>query len=375
MGKVTVQGLFDQHKNDLLDRLNLPLHQLKAFDSLSSCRTANLGGHVQRCQNGHLNGVWYNSCKHRSCPQCRSVATEEWLLNTKRLLLECPHHHVVFNIPQELRVVCRYNRALMTGLLFKAAQHTLLKFSNDPKYLGATPGILSAYHNWGRNLSENPHVHVLITHGGLDSAGNWVRPKKEILFPQAAVMKVFRGKLLDSIRNALNRPDFSFPEDLDITRAKKLLNKLGRVRWATYFCERYDHGGGVAKYLARYVKRGPLNNGQLVNLKDDRVTFRYQSHTTKRLETMNLSVEHFTKRLLEHVPPARQARIRYCGLYSPSSRSKLNTARESLGQEAVTERMVIDWMSYLEDRGKLPLCKECQQPLMHRETLERERWA
>ena len=141
MEEPTIQKILAQHLPRILSKRGFSFDQIKALRKLSECRTAALGGHIQTCPAGHLNGVWYNSCKHRSCPQCRGLASEEWLRNTQSILLNCPHHHVVFTIPSEFNGLWRYNRSLMIDLLFRAVQDTLKRFADDPRYLGATPGI------------------------------------------------------------------------------------------------------------------------------------------------------------------------------------------------------------------------------------------
>ena len=276
MVKYTVQQILERHLADFQRSHTLPLHHIKALRQWSTCRTAALGGHAQYCENGHLNGVWYNSCKHRSCPQCRAKATEEWLINTQNILLDCPHHHVIFTLPSELHSLWRYNRRIMANILFQASQQTLKQFAKDPKYLNAAPGILSTLHTWGRNLSLHPHVHVLISHGGIDSNGQWVEPRKAILFPQKPVMRVFRGKLRAFVKAAMNDdPNWVLPPDRREHHIIALLNKLGRKEWVVHFCERYDYADGVAKYLSRYVKSGPLKNSQIIAVSDTHVSFRY----------------------------------------------------------------------------------------------------
>lgn len=330
MGKHTLQGLLQQELKGILSRNTFPLYQLKTLSQLSVCRTKALGGHSQYCENGHLNGVWYNSCKNRSCPQCRGMASEEWLLNAQRALLDCPHHHVIFTLPSEVNNLWRYNRALLTGLLFKAVHQTLKQFSDDSRYLDAKPGILSVLHTWGRNLSLHPHLHVLISHGGLNNNGEWVTPRKESLFPAKPVMMVYRGKFLALLREALDKEELILPPDTLTHKIKSLLNKLGRTSWVVHFCDRYDYAEGVAKYLARYVKSSPLKNGQLKKVTHTEVVMSYRSHQTKKKETLSLLAEQFIKRLLEHVPLPGKSSVRYSGLYTSSLRAKLNVARKQL---------------------------------------------
>lgn len=375
MEKHTVQRILNQHLERFLKNHKIPLHQHKALRQLSACRTERLGGHAQYCENGHLAGIWYNSCKHRSCPQCRGKATEEWLINTQRVLLDCPHHHVIFTLPSELNSLWRFNRALMADMLFKAAQETLKTFAKDPRYLNAVPGMLSTLHTWGRSLPLHPHLHVLISHGGVDKQGQWVAPKKKVLFPQKPVMMVFRGKMLAMLKQALQQPGWVLPPDRQNHQVNSLFNKLGRKSWVVHFCERYDYASGVAKYLSRYVKSGPLKNQQITAVTEDSVSFRYTSHETRRKETLTLSVADFIQRLLQHVPIPGKPSVRYSGLYNSAARKKLNVARCALGQQAVSERQLLQWQDYLEGKDGLPACKACGALIKRMEAIPIERQA
>jgi len=327
MSKHTVQRIFQQYLTPG-PKISLPLHHLKVLDKLSTCRTAVLGGHAQYSENNHLNGIWYNSCKHRACPQCRSMPTEEWLINTQRVLLDCPHHHVIFTIPSALNDLWRYNQHIMTDILFKATQETLKQFSKDPQYLNATPGILCALHTRGRNLSLHPHIHVLLSHGGINEKGEWMTPKKENLFPQKPVMIVYRAKLLALIKNAMKKEkDWQPPPDSRENRITSLLNKLGRQPWVMHFCKRYEHAEGVAKYLSRYVKSGPLKNKQIKSVTAEQVKYQYYSHQNKKTEILTLPTGQFIQRLLQHAPLPGKPTVRYSGLYHAATRKKLNLAR------------------------------------------------
>jgi hypothetical protein len=372
MDKPTIQKILAVDKDRLLGDLGLSYFQIKALDRLSVCRTAKLGGHAEYCENGHLEGIWYNSCRHRSCPQCQNLAKAQWLENTKNILLDCPHHHVIFTIAHELNALWRYNRSLMVDLLFQAAQQTLLAFADDERYLGAKPGILSALHTWGRNLSLHAHLHVLISHGGLSEDGEWIAPKKDILFPQKAVMRKFRGKFLSKIRDAFDMGKLTLPEDCRENQLKSLLNRLGRKEWTVHFCDQYVHGKGVAKYLARYVKGGAFNNEQIKSVENDQVRFLYKAHQTQRYEWLRLSTQNFVQRIAEHVLPPRKCGVRYSGLYSPSCRDSLNLARKALHQEPVSEKVVLHWEAWLEGLGHQRVCRHCQGQIVRREEAPRE---
>lgn len=273
----------------------------------------------------------------------------------------------ISTLPSALNTLWRYNRLLLSNLLFKSAQDTLQQFSRDARYLAAMPGILSTLHTWGRNLSLHPHLHVLISHGGVDAGGHWVAPKKASLFPQTPVMQVFRGKLLARLKAALNDGTLCLPAGRRAHHIATLLNQLGRRSWVVHFCKRYDYATGVAKYLARYVKGGPFHNGQLQPHDPSRIRFRYRSHQAQQVESLCLSQDAFALRLAQHVPLPGKAGVRYCGLYAAPCRQKLNLARQALGQRAVSQKEILSWQTYLTEKGYQPTCEVCGLPLFHGE--------
>lgn len=365
MPRYSLQKLLEERLSGFLKQHKLPLYQHRALQSVLQCRTAALGGHVQCCEQGHVNGVWYNSCKNRTCPQCRAMPTEEWLGNASSTLIDCPHHHIVFTFPSELHDLWRFNRELMSDLLFSSTMETLKAFGNDSRYLGAQAGVLLAQHTWGRDLSLHPHIHALVSHGGLSGDKEWVVPRKKKLFPFKPVMQVYRGKFLSGLKKALLENRVMIPSGRDANHMQTLINRLGRSYWHVYFCERYDHATGVAKYLARYVKGGAMNKSQLNRGSGSEVIFSFTSHKTQRKETLRLSFDAFLLRWLQHVPLPGKPMIRYGGLYSSGLRSRLNIARQQHGQVEVSARQVLYWQQYMLGRDDMPACVKCGGPLMH----------
>ena len=173
MALVTLQTIFQDAFPAYEQRHALPAHVRRAAHALMQCRTAALGGHIQACPDGHVARVWYNSCRHRSCPQCAYLQTERWLALQRARLLACDHYHVIFTLPHELNPLWLANVPVMTTLLFQAVRDTLSTLLADPKYLGAQPGILAALHTWSQTLVLHPHVHCLVTGGGLTADGSW----------------------------------------------------------------------------------------------------------------------------------------------------------------------------------------------------------
>jgi hypothetical protein len=219
---------------------------------------------VQACPDGHVERVWYNSCRHRFCPQCAQLQIAQWLERQRARLLACDHYHVIFTLPRELNPLWLANGRELASLLFHAAWATLSEVLGDPKYLGATPGMIAALHTWGQTLVLHPHLHCLVTGGGL-AGDTWQAVRNSYLLPARVVMPVFRGKFLAAVHHALDAGQLTVPPSLSLPQLRMLLNRLGRQQWHVQIMQRYAHGQGVATYLARYLRGGPLKPSRIVS--------------------------------------------------------------------------------------------------------------
>ncbi len=231
----------------------------RAAHRIRDCQTAALGGHVERCECGQINRIRYNSCRHRSCPQCQGGRRAGWLGQLSSRLLPCDHVHVIFTVPDELNRLWQFNRVLFADLLMQAARESLDRLLRDPRYLGAKPGIISALHTWGRNLSVHPHVHCLVTAGGIAADGQFIPLEGRTLLPARVLMAVFRGKLRHLLKAAVEKHRLVIPTSTTAARVQSLLNRLGRSPWNVRIQERYPHAVSVAGYLARYITGGPIS--------------------------------------------------------------------------------------------------------------------
>lgn len=337
----TLQQIFRDAFPAFAATRKLPAYMTQAAERIIACRTAALGGHVQSCPHGHVHRVHYNSCRHRSCPQCAFLQVERWLARQRDRLLACEHFHIIFTVPSELNPYWRYNKRLFARLLFRAVRETLEQLLGDERYLGAVAGMLAALHTWSQMLAVHPHVHVLVTAGGLGCDGRWQPARKSCLLPRRVLMEKFRGKLRALLGDAARSGELALPPNRTLPQVVGLLNKLGRLDWNVKILDRYAHGRGVATYLARYVRGGPIGNSRLLAFRDAQVRFRYRDNREAdaesgrvRSKTMTLAVHDFVGRVLEHVPPPGMHTVRSWGLYASSRRNDLARARSALGQPA-----------------------------------------
>jgi Putative transposase/Transposase zinc-binding domain len=303
------------------------------------------------------------------CPQCAWLQVERWLAKQKTRLVACDHYHVIFTLPHELNELWLANVEAMSQLLFASVHETIGELLGDGKSLGAKPGIIATLHPWTQTLLLHPHVHCLVTGGGLTESGDWVAVRHGFLLPMRVVMAVFRGKLRAAIRQGLVSGTLALPEGKRLQHIENLLNKLGRVKWNVHIRERYAHGRGVLVYLARYLRGGPLSNRRLVWCDGQQVVFRYEERAKanggqSHQRTMRLPLEPFLGRWLLHVPPARAVRVRCWGLYAHTQGEELAHCRQQLGQGPVEAPEARDEAREGEGDAPAECCPVCGQRLV-----------
>ncbi len=306
--------------------------QLRTLHALRKCRTAALGGHIDRCNNPscrrlHLS---YNSCRNRHCPKCQGHKREAWIRAREEELLKVPYFHVVFTLPSELNRVCLYEPKLVYGLLFKTAWQIIKGFSTNPKFLGANPGMIAILHTWGQNLSLHPHLHCIVPGGGITQNGTWkpARNKGKYLFPVKAMSKVFRARFVAALRKELQPQKRNFYES------------LFKQNWVVY-CKRPFLGPSqVAEYLGRYTHKIAISNHRIKNLQDNAVTFSVKDyrHGGKK-SILQLPDAEFIRRFALHILPKAFVRIRHYGILSSyHKRTSLPELQEILGKVNLPER-------------------------------------
>jgi Putative transposase/Transposase zinc-binding domain len=316
--------------------------QRRALDDLTACRTAALGGHVLGCPGCGHQEVSYNSCGNRHCPKCQATAAARWLEAQAADLLETPYFHVVFTLPSALGPMALVNPRVVYGLLMRAAAQTLLEVAANPKHLGAEVGVLAVLHTWGQSLALHPHVHCVVTGGGLaPDESRWIAGRDDYFLPVPILRRVFRGKFLAGLRAAFTRGRLRFPGKLAVPGDSKPFNRLlsetVRTDWVVYARRPTKGPATVLKYLARYTHRAAISNRRLLSLTDDQVTFRWKDYAHGGKQgTMTLAAVEFVRRFLMHVLPAGFVRVRHYGLLANRHRrEKLARCRELLGM-AVT---------------------------------------
>ncbi|HXG17458.1 MAG TPA: transposase [Methylomirabilota bacterium] len=365
---VTLQGILQASFAAFAQAHKLPRRVWKAARTVMQCRTATLGGHVRRCPQGHVTEVWYNSCRHRACPRCCTQRIRQWLDGWQQQVLPSDHFHLIFTLPSELHELWRWNRAALTEVLFTSVRETLHTLLGDPKWLGAQPGILAALHTWGCTLRLHPHVHCLVSGGGLDAEGQWCAVQTGFLLPVAVVRALFRGKVLGAIETLWTSGHLQLPPHLAEEGVRQVLVQAVRQPWNIRIAERYPHGRGVMTYLARYVRGGPIKDHRLVSFDGQQVTFRYGNHREldnagqPRQAELTLRVAEFLRHWSAHVPLPGVHMVRAWGLYVSTQRRRLEECREQLPEEALPETPRVGAKEPPPDRDhpweQCPVCKQ-----------------
>jgi hypothetical protein len=307
------QRFIDQHHPWLTGQ------HLKVLRAIERCRTAALGGHLDKCPQCGYQAVSFNSCRDRHCPKCQASARERWVEARRKELLPVRYVHVVFTVPRGLTPLALHNKKLFYHLLFRTTAETLRQIAADPKHLGADIGFFSVLHTWTQQLQYHPHIHCVVPSGGLSRNGaRWVHPRYPFFLPIGVLRRVFRGKLVAALKHAYAQGKLTFPGTLKAIAQPRafaaFLRPLFRQDWVVYCKPPFAGPEHVLKYLGSYTHRIAISNHRLVDFQQDQVTFRWRdSEHGNRQRHLTLPVLEFLRRFFLHVLPYRFVRIRHYG--------------------------------------------------------------
>ena len=364
----TVQHILQQYHTA---SSNSQVHQV--LEQLKRCRTAQLGYHLYKCHNSECNQYkyQYHSCRNRHCPACGSLQKEQWIEDRKRELLPISYYHVVFTLPHELNSIILGNRKQLFNLLFNAASQTLISFANNPKYLGAQPSILAVLHTWGQQLSFHPHVHCIVSGGGVVTNKNkslrWVHAKGNqfnFIFPVKAMAIVYRAKYLEGLKKMVASGAVTAEERYNIIATiKTLYNK----HWVVYAKKPFGGPEQVINYLSRYTHKVAITNDRIktVDENNDKVTFAYKDYASNGIQKqMQLGAQEFIRRFEQHILPKYFTKIRSYGYLSNRNRqTNITTIVHSMKLPPHPLKVIVPWQVRLQERfsiiyNQCPHCNE-----------------
>ena len=285
---------------------HVSLEQLKVMSAIEHCRTATLGGHVMRCDDCAHTLIAYNSCRNRHCPKCQGATAREWLAAREADLLPVPYFHVVFSLPKQIANIAYQNKAIIYGILFRAAADALLTIAADPEHLGAHVGITAVLHTWGSALNTHPHVHMIVPGGGFSPAGNrWVSCRPDFLLPVQVLSRLFRRLCLEQLAIAHGAGSLQFfNAHAPLANAKAFdayLAPLRDTEWFVYAKKPFGGPEQVLRYMARYTHRVAIANSRLVAIDRKGVSFKWKDYRVggpERIKVMTLTPDEFIRRFL-----------------------------------------------------------------------------
>jgi hypothetical protein len=359
------------------------LGQLQVMSAIEQCRSATLGGHVERCEDCGHSRIAYNSCRNRHCPKCQGAAARDWLAAREADLLPVAYFHLVFTLPAEISGIAYQNKAVVYDLLFRAAAETLLTIAADPKHLGARIGATAVLHSWGSAMTHHPHVHMIVPGGGISLDGTrWVPCRPGFLLPVRVLSRLFRGLFLAGLADAHAAGRLAFFGEIESLRPRPAftahLAPLRRKNWFVYAKPPFAGPEAVLVYLARYTHRVAIANSRLVRLDESGVTFHYKDYRRDgqaRYRTMTLAAHEFIRRFLLHVLPRGFHRIRHYGLLaSAGCKANIARARELIAApEPLTEPATARDTTKADgaDVDRRPLCPCCGGHMIIIEIFER----
>lgn len=293
----------------------LPSHH-RAIRDILGCMTSAMGGGRYQCNDCDETFWSYHGCRNRACPKCHGRQIAEWIKQREAELLPCDYFHVIATVPRELRTLFLREQKLLYGILMRTVAAALCELARDRRYIGAVPGILAVLHTWTGQLHHHPHVHLLVTGGGVSQDGNtWMEAQNGFLVPVKKLSAMIRQRFAEAVQ--AKRPDLF----------DQIPAKVWKKEWCS-FCKPFGTGpDAVLQYLGRYVFRIAITSGRILTMDETHVTFRYKDHSTQQWKTERIPGVDFIRRFLLHVLPKGFHKVRYYGLWSAPNRSRFQIAR------------------------------------------------
>jgi len=329
-------AIITKHKNTFITQHNPLEYHKQVLNAIANCRTAYFGGHIDKCDSCNYVRISYNSCRNRHCPKCQTTNRERWIEAREKDLLPVTYFHVVFTLPHELNSYCLHHPVELYDMLFRSSKETIEAFSNDPKHLGAKPGMISILHTWGQNLSLHPHVHMIVAGGGLTDQGYWKNAKNKgnFLFPTMAMAVVYKNKFMDKL--------LAFTKSKHMSMDYDFRQLLYTKKWVVYTKQPFLGSKQVIEYLGRYTHKIAISNHRIKNLENGKVSFSYKDYADGgKQKLMTLDAQEFLRRFCLHILPPKFRKIRHYGFLA--SRNKPSFRRHQFMRGIIVIEEKKDW--------------------------------
>ena len=325
MTRTKVQQVFDNSWDLYYSSRIVPADHLKVARAIMNCKTESMGYNISTCEECGYSETHYNSCRNRNCPNCQAILKEIWIDKRKAEVIDAPYFHVVFTVPEELNALIYSNQKTLYSLMHQTSSETLLELAKDKKYLGATPGIIQVLHTWGQELNYHPHIHCIVSGGGLTATHKLKVSGGKFFIPIKVIRNVFKGKFLSYLKILYDSSSLIFPGSIEHLSSPNewhyLIDHLYSIDWCPYIKETFNGFGNAIEYLGRYTHRIAITNTRVQAVTPDKVSFLAKNYKTGLSHITTMNNTEFIRRLLMHVLPKGFQKIRYYGFLNNRFRS------------------------------------------------------
>ena len=359
-----IQEIIEIGMKEYLEKNKVVGYKQKVMKAIKNCKTEEMGAHKYVCDECGYEEIAYNSCRNRHCPNCQTGKKLKWIEARKEEVLNIKYYHVVFTIPREIYLIALQNQEKMYKILFQASAETLQELARDEKYLGGEVGFFSILHTWGQNLMYHPHVHIVLTGGGLNEIGKWKEKEEKFFIPVKVMSRKFRGKFLDYMKK--ERIEF-YGENKDLENPanyNSLIQKMYEKEWVVYCKESFKNAESVIQYLGRYTHRVAISNERIVEVTEGTVTFKWRDYKdNNKMKEMTISMEEFIRRFLLHILPSKFMKIRYYGILGNRNKKKKLLKCKILTRTKIYKKKKLPTLELLKQTlGKdFNLCPHCKK--------------
>ena len=359
-----VQEIIKKYGKEYKEKHKILPHIAKTMGAIEKCRTGELGAQEDVCDNCGRKKISYNSCRNRHCPNCQTGKKLKWIEARKEEVLNIKYYHIVFTIPSELYLIAIQNQEKIYKILFKASAETLQELAKDSKYLGAEIGFFSILHTWGQNLMYHPHVHMVVTGGGLTKTLKWKEKEEDFFIPVKVMSKVFRGKFLEYMKKEKLEYYKKMKEYENPAIYNELMRKMYEKDWIVYCKEPFKNANSVIEYLGRYTHRVAISNERIVKVEKDTVTFKWRDYKDEnKMKEMTITIQEFIRRFLIHILPPHFMKIRYYGILGNKNKKKKLLKCKILTRTKIVKKEKLPALELLKQTlGKdFNLCPQCKK--------------
>ena len=336
--------------------------QAATCQNILNCHTPVLGGLDYACNHCESHYPRYHSCRHRHCPQCQQSASHRWVARRENDLLPVTYYHLVFTLPHDLNGWVQCHPEVIYHQLFRCVWACLNDYSRCNRQLQGKLGMTAVLHTWGQSLNQHVHLHCLIPGGAIDAQGDFMTTRRDFLYPQRVLAKLFRGKMVSALRQDYEAGKLHriAPDQIDA-----VLDKLMLTDWVIHTKPHLNQAATVLRYLARYTHRTAISLSRIESVDQTSVRFRWKDNRDNRTKTMTLPGEEFLRRFLLHVLPKGLMRIRHYGYLANRVRVKqLKNIRQRLATRCDSEAATAEQTTPGTEPSK-ERCPKCKSGYLH----------